>query len=198
MARTFRYLTHPEVRIDPSVSVPDWGLSERGEARTLAFRRSPVLKSTRSIFSSGERKARETAGIVAAELDLEITILDRSHENDRSATGFLEPKEFEAVAEQFFAAPTESVRGWERAVDAQARIVAEATRATSQTLEHDILMVGHGGVGTLVLCHLAGLEIDRKHDQVGGGGNIFAFDIERRSVLHAWRPMESFLGGLVE
>ena len=52
MARTFRYLTHPEVRIDPSVPVPE---------------------STRSIFSSGERKARETAEIVAAELDLEIT-----------------------------------------------------------------------------------------------------------------------------
>lgn len=193
MTRILRYLTHPEVRIDPNVPVPDWGLSDKGEQRSLAFRHSPVLQDTGSIFSSGERKARETAAILAAELDLDVTILERSHENDRSGTGFLEPKEFETVADQFFATPTESVRGWERAVDAQARIVAEARYVLAQISERDILMVGHGGVGTLLFCHLAGLDVDRKHDQPGGGGNVFAFDIEQQSILHAWRPMESFL-----
>jgi hypothetical protein len=33
------------------------------------------------------------------------------HENDRSATGFLPPPEFEAVADAFFVRPLESVRG---------------------------------------------------------------------------------------
>ena len=45
-------------------------------------------------------------------------------ENDRSATGFLPREEFWATADLFFAHPTESIRGWERAIDAQARIVA--------------------------------------------------------------------------
>ena len=50
------------------------------------------------------------------------------HENDRSATGYLPPDRFEAVADRFFAEPETSVLGWERAVDAQARIVACVAR----------------------------------------------------------------------
>ena len=66
------------------------------------------------------------------------------------------------VADQFFAVPNESVRGWERAADAQTRIVTEAMRVMRQAPDGDILMVGHGGVGTLLYCHLAGLEIEPK------------------------------------
>lgn len=94
-------------------------------------------------------------------------------ENDRSATGYLPEAEFQQMADAFFARPTESVRGWERAVDAQARIVAavEAALAAYGDAGQRLLFVGHGGVGTLLLCHLAGYPISRAHDQppVGGG-----------------------------
>ena len=36
-----RYLSHPQVRIDPAVPVPRWSLSERGRARAqIAGRRT--------------------------------------------------------------------------------------------------------------------------------------------------------------
>ncbi|MEM6652633.1 MAG: histidine phosphatase family protein [Pseudomonadota bacterium] len=190
MASTFRYLTHPQVLIDPSVPVPDWGLSQAGLKRALAFKKSSILKDTKSVFSSGERKARETADILALEIGVEVVIRERTHENDRSATGFLKPSEFETIADQFFAMPNESVRGWEKAADAQSRIVEEAEQIFRDAPEGDILMVGHGGVGTLLLCYFSGYDIDRKHDQVGGGGNLFALDLETRSVVHSWLPME--------
>lgn len=195
MASVFRYLSHPQVCIDPDIPVPDWGLSEKGRQRTRAFARSVVLAGTRSIYSSAERKALETAKILAAKCRLDVTVRERTHENDRSATGFLDPEEFEKVANQFFAVPNKSVRGWETAADAQNRIVTEAMQVMQQAPEGDILMVGHGGVGTLLYCNLLGLEIDRKHDQIGGGGNVFAYDLQQQSILHAWRPMEDFLGG---
>ncbi len=54
----------------------------------------------------------------------------------------------------------------------------------------DIAIVSHGGVGTLLLCHLASWAIDRAHDQPGaGGGNYFAFG-EDRAVAHGWRPID--------
>jgi len=53
-------------------------------------------------------------------------------ENDRSATGFLQKQEFEATADAFFAHPHESVRGWEAAVAAQARIVRAVEEILSQ------------------------------------------------------------------
>jgi hypothetical protein len=53
-------------------------------------------------------------------------------ENDRSATGFLPPEEFERVADEFFGSPEKSARGWERAGDAQVRIV-RAVEGIAQT-----------------------------------------------------------------
>ncbi|MGO8572680.1 histidine phosphatase family protein, partial [Rhizobium ruizarguesonis] len=82
--------------------------------------------------------------------------------NDRSATGFLPPPQFEEAADWFFAHTEQRFKGWERAVDAQARIV-EAVNAVLAT--HDatsqIAFVGHGGVGKLLKCHLAGSPITR-------------------------------------
>lgn len=195
MTRVFRYLTHPEVLIDANTPIPEWGLSEIGRQRTLQFRHAHALRQTRSIISSGERKALETADILAIKLGVEVTVRELSHENDRSATGFLEPSEFQSVADEFFAAPTRRVRGWEKALDAQQRIVGQAKQVIRQFPEGDILMVGHGGVGTLLFCHLAALKIDRKHDQIGGGGNVFAFDLDERLIVHSWLPMEAFEAG---
>jgi broad specificity phosphatase PhoE len=191
---TIRYLSHPQVRIDPNVPVPDWGLSDVGLARTRSFAVAPMLKATRRIVSSAERKAIETARCVADVLGLEVEIREAMHENDRSATGFLPPPEFETMADAFFASPDESVRGWERARDAQARILREVEAVLAAGTRGDVLLVGHGGVGTLLLCQLLGEPIARRHDQPGGGGNLFAFDVATRIVHHPWRSMEEVAG----
>ena len=185
-----RYLTHPQVQIDPDVPVPQWGLSPIGRVRTEALAQASWLARTTQVISSGERKAIETAEIIAAALGITLEIREAMHENDRSATGFLKPAEFEQVADQFFAEPHLSVRGWERAIDAQARIVREAEAVLARNRPGDILFVGHGGVGTLLFCHTAGYPIDRVHDQPAGGGNLFAFARDGRQVVHGWRRME--------
>ena len=190
MARVVRYLTHPQVAIDPNVPVPQWGLSVQGRARAQALARAGWLAGTTRIVSSGERKAVETADILAAALRLEIEVCEAMHENDRAATGFLPPDEFEAVADRFFQQPEESVRGWERAIDAQRRIVREAEAVLRRDATGDVLFVGHGAVGTLLYCYYAGLPIDRAFDQPAGGGNYFAISLEGHRVLHPWHPME--------
>ena len=190
MTNVVRYLTHPQVNIDPQVPVPRWGLSEVGKARTEAVTTTGPLSGTRRVISSGERKAIETAEIIAAKLGVDVEVREAMHENDRSATGFLVPDEFEAVANQFFAQPHVSVRGWERAVDAQRRIVQEVEQVLACDTPGDVLFVGHGGVGTLLYCHYSRFEIARAHDQPAGGGCIFAFRSHDRRVLHAWRRLE--------
>lgn len=186
-----RYLTHPQVRIDPSVSVPDWGLSDIGAARVAAFVERGAARGATRIVASAERKAIETAGPIAASLGLGIDVREGMHENDRSATGFLPPAEFEQVADAFFASPEASVRGWERAVDAQVRIVRETEAVVAAHRGGDLLLVGHGGVGTLLLCHLGAMPIARDHDQPAGGGNVFAFNLGTRTIVHGWVAMES-------
>lgn len=189
------YLTHAEVNMDPAIPVPDWGLSAAGAERvsTLAAQlpQSPV-----QVISSAERKALETAWPLAARFGTPITVRPGMHENDRSATGFLPKPEFEATADGFFASPHQSIRGWERAIDAQSRIADEVRRAVNSHLGERIIFCGHGGVGTLLYCDLAGLPIDRIRDQTGGG-HWFAFDPDSWTALSHWAPMETMKLSLV-
>ncbi|WP_420335221.1 histidine phosphatase family protein [Roseibium sp.] len=164
------YLTHPEVAIDPHVPVPEWGLSEIGRARAQQAAGLPFASEIGAIVSSGETKAIETAEYFAALHDITPVVRADLHENDRSATGFLPPAEFEAVADQFFADPETSVRGWERAVDAQTRIVTGVQDVlTGIAPETPVLLAGHGAAGTLLMCHLMNAAISRSHDQKRGG-----------------------------
>lgn len=198
MTGRFFYLTHPQVHIDPDVPVPDWGLSDTGLTRAKLAAAAPVFSGLVRIFSSAERKAMETAGLIAAARKLPVTILPRTHENDRSATGFLPPDEFETVADAFFARPEESIRGWETASDVQHRIVSEAMPLFEIAVrEGDVLMVGHGAVGTLLYCRLAGKPISRTHDQPAGGGHLFAYDPASDRILCTWTPIEALPEQLV-
>jgi len=185
------YITHPQVQIDPSVLVPDWGLSAVGRARAETCARQPWVQRLTRIISSGERKAIETAEILAAAAGLRIEIDPSTNENDRSATGFLQPSDFEKAADWFFAHPEESYRGWERATDAQARIVGavDAILATHDA-NKPIAFIGHGGVGTLLKCHMSGTPISRQKDQPGGGGNLFCFSLADRRISCDWTAME--------
>ncbi len=188
---TIFYLSHPEVTIDPAVPVPQWGLSAVGRARLLAVRDAAWLRPCRRLVTSAEQKAVETAEIVAEVTAAVVEVRPAMHENDRTATGFLPPAEFERVADRFFAEPDRAVRGWERAVDAQARIVAEVEAVLAgHDPEVPLLLVGHGAVGTLLFCRLAGVAIDRRFDQKRGG-SVMAFAGDTRRPRFGWTPMEA-------
>lgn len=189
------YLTNPQIRIEPDVPVPRWGLSEIGIARAEKAAQRGWAQQLSRILSSDETKALETAAIMARTSGVEVEVLEHSGENDRSATGFLVPEEFEKAANWFFANPEQSFHGWERAIDAQKRIVSAVSLALDR---HDpakpIAFVGHGGVGTLLKCHLGGLPISRSQDQLAGGGCLYAFSLADRSLACDWTAMELWQG----
>ena len=167
--------------------MPDWGLSDRGLERMRAL--TAPVEHVRAIWSSAERKAVQAAEILAERLAIAPTILHELGENDRSATGFLEPDVFEATADRFFAEPDRSIDGWETASAAQARIVAAVDRVLAQSPAGDVAIVAHGGVGTLLQCALRGVPITRELDQPGQG-HWFAFERASRRVLHGWRRID--------
>ncbi len=189
------YLSHPQVQVDPAVPVPEWGLSEAGRVRLAGLAGADWLARIAHIVSSDERKAIETAEALRPMTQADrVYVLPGFHENDRSATGFLPPEEFEATADAFFAAPESSIRGWERAADAQRRIVA-AVDGVLAAERGNVLFVGHGGVGTLLKSHIKGEPIARAADQGAegghpGGGNVHAFTIPDRRHLFGWTAVE--------
>jgi broad specificity phosphatase PhoE len=189
---TAYFVTHPDVEIEPDIPVTEWRLAQHGRIRMTRLLEQPWTTKLRAVWCSEERKAADAANVLADPLGLSARRLPALGENDRTATGYLVKREFEALADAFFAQPELSIRGWERAIDAQRRIAA----AVEFILLHspradDIGIVSHGAVGALYLCHLQGCPISRQADQPPtNGGNYFAFDTLTRRLHHGWRPID--------
>lgn len=185
------YLTHPQVRIDPTLATPRWGLNDLGRARLAAMATRPWVARLTRVFASTETKATETAALLCP--DLPAALHPDLGENDRSATGYLPGPTFEAAANAFFAHPDTSFRGWETARAAQARCLAAVRRCLiGRDPAQPVLFVGHGAVGTLLRQALLREPISRQGDQPSGGGNIFAFRLPDLAVICPWTPMEDW------
>jgi broad specificity phosphatase PhoE len=182
------FITHPEVVVDPEKPVPRWHLSDQGIHQMRSFAANADLGHLSAVWARAETKAIEAAGLLAGHFGLPVNVHHGLHENDRSATGFLPPPEFERMADAFFAKPEESVWGWERAVDAQTRIAAAVDEILRGFSGRTIAFVSHGGVGTLLLCKCLGIPISRSADQLSQG-HFWAFEVATRRVFHQWREI---------
>ncbi|MER8487942.1 hypothetical protein NKH53_06640 [Mesorhizobium australicum] len=87
------YITHPQVQIDASVPVPDWGLSDIGRARAHAMLNQPWIGRSGVWCRRANARQLKTAEVLGRHLDLAVQVSERMHENDpmrendRSATG---------------------------------------------------------------------------------------------------------------
>ncbi|WP_226886430.1 histidine phosphatase family protein [Nisaea nitritireducens] len=162
-------------------------MSDRGRERITAGLVQPWLPSVTTIWSSTERKALDTAEILAGHLGLDVQIKADLGENDRSSTGYLPRAEFERTADAFFADPDRSARGWARARDEQSRIVAACDYIARMQRKETPLIVSHGAVGALLLAHVLGQPVSRDLDQPNnGGGNWFS----TLDPSPFWRPFD--------
>jgi broad specificity phosphatase PhoE len=192
MPRPVYFITHPDVVVDAKIPVARWPLSERGRARMQAMLMLPWVSEIAAIFSSTERKAIDGASILAEHCRLPFQALPELGENDRTSTGYLRAAEFQETADRFFAQPTESVHGWERAIDAQTRVVKTVCGLAESTLgDAPIAVIGHGAVGALLLCHFKQIAISRSEEQPGGnGGHYFVFRHPPTAVVQGWLPID--------
>lgn len=185
-----RYLSHPEVSIDPAIPVPQWSLSDVGRARVIEAAERPWAGDVDRLVSSPETKAIETAEILAAAMGIPVEVRAGIGEIDRSATGYVTHERHEQLADELFQRPEQSASGWERAVDATARMIRHVDDLLAPAADGHVVIVGHGGVGTLLMCQIAGFDIDRGRDQPRGGCH-WAWDTNGGRLLHEWRPIDA-------
>jgi broad specificity phosphatase PhoE len=186
---TVYYFTHTQVRIDPAIPVRDWHLSDEGRARLLRVVSTPWASRVTRVVASSEYRAIETAHIFAGRRNLPVEVNAQLDEGARPLFDFLSVMDLDKTVDAFFQKPQESPRpGWEAAGDLQRRAVAGIDALLeAKSDDGDMLIIGHGRIGTVLLCHLAGLPIARDHFQPTPGGNLFAFDRSSRKVLFRWR-----------
>lgn len=190
--KTVYVITHPEVVIDPDVPVPNWPLSAKGRQRMEHLLEVPWLKSVTAVYSSDEQKAIDGAKILADKLGLTVTQQAGLEEIDRSSTGYLPREQHDFNAELLFKHPTESVDGWETAESGQKRMVAAVDRLiqADQTIG-SLVIVTHGAVGSFLMSHLRNSAISTADSpNVPGGGGIFSFDSETKTILSDWQNID--------
>jgi broad specificity phosphatase PhoE len=178
--------------IEPKVPSTEWLLSPKGRVRAQAFADREVLPRDARIIASTELKTMETASILARGRPFETS--DGLRENIRTATGYVAPDEFDRLFHALFTRPDESAGGWETAIATQQRVVAAVEALVNPSLT--TIFVGHGTAGTVLKCAVAGRPISRAEEQREmawpGGGNVFAFDWARRTLVRDWQSFEDF------
>lgn len=186
------FVSHPEVVIDPDIPVPRWPLSAKGRARMEAFAEVLVSLPVRAVWSSDEQKAMDGAVILAARLGAPHQVDSALGENDRSATGYIAPPEFWEVVAEFFAHPEVSVRGWERARDAQSRIFGAMEQIARQAPPGLSVVVSHGGVGQLLTAALQGVAIgvEAKAPNPSGGNYLLLETTPLALFSTTWRDID--------
>jgi broad specificity phosphatase PhoE len=199
------FITHPDVIIDPERPIERWSLSPRGRERMQALFSQPWVRRVGRVLSSSEQKALDGADILVTTLGVPHLVVHELGEYDRSSTGLLPPDEFLALVDEFFRWPERSIRGWERAVDAQARIfgavrAAAVNWAPSSPEAPDLAFVAHGAVGALLLAQLSGASISQAFAQPSppagsppgaGGGHYFSFSLPGLELEQPWQAIDS-------
>ena len=101
------------------------------------------------MVSSTERKAIETAELLAADLRLRVHQDGRLCENDRTDLPILSTEEFESALAEFFSHPDQIIMGRDSANDALKRFGDGVEAAIRACTQGNVAVVTHGTVMSL-------------------------------------------------
>jgi len=150
---------HSAPNILTSVPAPSWHLSLTGIARCAALADRLHGFRTRSIASSVEPKAVETATLVGERLGLSVDLVEGLQEHDRRDTRLLGADQFEGAMRSLFAHPHDLVFGQETATAALRRFdAAIGDLLASRGSAEDVIVVSHGTVISLFVAVHTGTD----------------------------------------
>lgn len=146
----------PEIEYDRPANT--WKLSEIGRSRAQLLAEQLREFQPEVIVSSDERKAKETAQLVADILQLNTEAIHELHEHDRSNVPFLAAERFQALVHEFFQKPDELVFGNETANQAHARFYRAVHSVLNTYRDKTVVIVTHGTVISLFVSRLTGVD----------------------------------------
>jgi broad specificity phosphatase PhoE len=195
MAERRLYLVrHAEVITSLDRPADEWPLSEAGRlaARDLAAARE--WRHVALVASSSEEKARDTAEPIAEAVGVPLRIEADLREVERGSTPVVSQEEYFALVAAHFAAPEDSVGGWEKGSAARQRVAACIERLSAES-DDPLCVVSHALLLSHYLAHVRGLprpDVDEwraiTHPAVA------VVDLEADSVLTGFLPPGQFMG----
>lgn len=125
-----------------------WPLSERGEDQVRVLAAQPFWTEVKAIVTSDELKAVATVSDIAIQRGIPFFKHEGLRELKRTP-GWLAA--YDERVREVFARPAQSVEGWERAADAQARVLACVDELIARFDPEPFAVVSHGMLIALLL-----------------------------------------------
>lgn len=146
---------HSSPCISDGMGYRDWPLSDEG--RRLAFRAAEYVAGfkPRLICSSDERKASDTAKIIARHCGMDVEVEPDLREHDRTGVPWRDAATRRQELQAFFANPNDVVFGRESGSQALRRLTAAIDCVTTR-MSGPWVLVTHGTVMALYLAKLTG------------------------------------------
>lgn len=142
-----RYAETERTHADPTL----WSLSERGEQQARLLAEQSFWSEVKAIISSDEQKAIATVKDIAFERGIPLFTRDCLRELKRTPEWL---DDYEARVQEVFAKPVLSIGGWERAADAQRRILLCVEELMKEFDRAPFAVVSHGMVLALLIAAL--------------------------------------------
>ena len=174
----------------------DVGLSDMGREQAAALARALARRRVGTIYASPLVRARETAEIVARERGLTVTLVDELRE---LSLGVWEGRTVDDV----LATEADAYRRWrerpydcpppegEHIADVAGRILPVMERIVSSHADgQEALVVSHGGVISVYLCHLLGLSPNALWQLAIGNASLTVVDPPRVLTLNDTAHLE--------
>lgn len=182
MTKYLILVKHSVPEIEESRPASTWKLSKEGQLRAQRLAEHLEGFEVEAIASSNEPKAKETADIIARQLQLNVQILLDLHEHDRSNVSYLTHDAFQASMRAFFQKPDELVFGRETADQAYTRFYWAVHAILNEHRNKTVVIVTHGTVISLFVSRLTGSS-DLELWSMLGLPSFVALDLGSNSVI---------------
>ena len=145
---------------NPIATMPpnEWTLSDEGRRRCHVLLDCLQSHAPEVIVTSPEKKARETAELVAGRLKLKVHVVDDLREHDRTGEPFTSHDIFLANVAAFFANPMRLMFGNETAASAYLRFSGAVKAVTHEHTGKTVAVFTHGTVIALYLSRVLGVS----------------------------------------
>ncbi|WP_087003521.1 histidine phosphatase family protein [Rhizobium sullae] len=135
---------HSIPAIEENTPSIDWRLSAAGEAAAIKLAKNLSGFSVKEIISSPEKKAHQTATLIADRLGLPVRIDPDFREHGRSKVGYIARGDFEAGITRLLENPHQLTFGDESADAVFNRMKQAVARARMAQSGGDLMIVSHG------------------------------------------------------
>jgi broad specificity phosphatase PhoE len=148
-------IKHSAVVVDAATAPKNWQLNDQGRRLCRALASSLRIHELGVLVSSEERKAVETAEIVAKHLAIDARTAPGLDEHRRPFVPA--PAEFDRLMELFFAEPHDRAFGEESAEEAFARFAGAIDAVLASEPDRNVGIVAHGTVIALYAAPMFGV-----------------------------------------